>query len=845
MTNSTRLAVNFDHIHLGHRWPATRGVPLPEGELRDVESAWVENPEGVPVPAQFRVLSRWPDGSIKWVLTDFTVAASTEVKVEYAFCYSEEAPATTVPAAAVEIEERDEEIIVCTGTLRFAVSRKRFSLFERAELGRLNADGKFIISREVNAAGAGGEAWVRICESFMDGEGGRRLYGMGGNCLASLVEGDYSVEVEEAGPLRVVIKCSGAFEADIPAHHYSGYRPFRFVLRVYAYAGERYVRVLHTIVVACNPRETEVEEIGVRVPISLESGSVRVSTATMQGALEKGETLYLAQHGFGQFTLQRESEAGQRTIARGERTEGWMTVDDGEIGFGVGLRHMPEEYPKALRGHANGIDLYLWKDADGGRLGFNRYAEEVSWGDGEGVYADGTGTAKTSEFFLCFFDASDADDAPDRLRGLLSPPHVALGPSWTAHCRVTGGFAAFNDRRFPESERMMSGFLDWMERHIRMGGWYGFLDWGDVRVAWDAEVDAWRFHGRWGWCNSEWDPRHAVWIQYLRTGEERYFRLAEAMTRHSVDVDTCHYHPFRPYMVGGCFRHSIDHFGDEPCASHTFVDNWVDYYYATGDLRTRDVLEEAGAFFLRYRWTEEGDHSLSLRSIANALRGLLYLYEITGETAFRDRAEEVYEVIARGQNEDGSWHKRFQVSTADRLPNQVPYGMATEGTTLAVEMGTAPPFTDEEFYKLRGEAAERIRDLPMAEQKGYQTHYLMIGLELLHRITGREDVSRVYLRAVNWFCGHPKAPASDTAQGQRYGGIICRHLAYAFHLTGERKYLEIGQAVLRSLIEDQDWSDDSKRRGAVELSTMSVSLLFFGVPYLLGMLEKAGMGENP
>ena len=52
----------------------------------------------------------------------------------------------------------------------------------------------------------------------------------------------------------------------------------------------------------------------------------------------------------------------------------------------------------------------------------------------------------------------------------------------------------------------------------------------------------------------------------------------------------------------------------------------------------------------------------------------------------------VYTVIARGQNEDGSWHKRFQVSTPDRLPNQGPYGMATEGTTLAVEMGTALTF---------------------------------------------------------------------------------------------------------------------------------------------------------
>ena len=55
------------------------------------------------------------------------------------------------------------------------------------------------------------------------------------------------------------------------------------------------------------------------------------------------------------------------------------------------------------------------------------------------------------------------------------------------------------------------------------------------------------------------------------------------------------------------------------------------------------------------------------------LRGLLYLYEITGESRFKDRAEVVYTVIARAQNEDGSWHKRFQVLDA---------GQAAEPGTL-------------------------------------------------------------------------------------------------------------------------------------------------------------------
>ena len=848
--HSVTLNVNEEAGIGRQNWPVTRGVPLPKGELHDLDLAWVASPDGQTIPAQFRTLSRWPDGSAKWVLTDFSADVPAGGGSIYTFCYGQK-PAVIASKATIEIEEDDTRITICTGPLRFVVNRQRFSLVESAQLGHTHTDGVFVSDHEIITADteqSAGDAWVRISESFRDPEGKRYVYGLGGNCLASLAEDGYTVEVEEAGSLRAVIKCSGAFEADIPMHHYQGYRPFQFVTRIYAYAGQTHLRVLHTVVVACNPRETGVEEIGVRVPIGLTTPTRfrAASVRPTEGALAPDESILLAQRLDNHFRLEHQSGGQQQTVAEGERTEGWLTIEDEQMGLGVGLRYMPEEYPKALRteGTGKGIDVFLWKDPDGASLNLRRYAEEVAWDEGEGVYSDGTGTAKTSEFFVCFYNAAERATIPDRLRGLLSPPHVAVEPDWAARCEAIGGFAPFNPEQHPESERMMTGFLDWMARNIRLCHWYGFFDWGDVLVSWEYAKNDWRFYGRWGWCNSEWDPRHGVWIQYMRTGKADYFQLGEAMTRHSVDVDTCHFHPLRPYMVGGCFRHSVDHFGDEPCASHTFVDNWVDYYYLTGDLRTYEVLQEAGEFFLRYRWTEDATYSFSLRSIANALRGLLYLYELTGDTKFQARAEEVYAVIARGQNKDGSWHKRFQVSTPDLLPNRAPYGMATEGTTLAVEMGAALPFTDEEHQKLRSGSGPLIRVLPFEEQKGYQTHYLMIGLELLHRITSRADVAEVYCRAVDWFCGYPGPLNAEAALQQHYGGIICRHLGYAYHLTGNRQYLEIGRTVLQQLIADQDWGDDPKRHGAVSLSPMNISLLFFGVPYFLEKLQEAGMPER-
>ena len=815
------------------KYPLTRGVPLPQGTR--LEALSLRDAQGREVPLQLRVLGRWPDDSAKWVLLDFQADVEAGQEAVYTL-QSTKGPNAAARGRGVEIAEREDRFEVCTGPLRFGVGKKAFALFDGVELGQR------VAAVEVIPRG-GGDAWAKISESEFAGGTQRRIFGMGGRCLASAGAEEYAVEIEEAGPLRAVICCRGAYESIAPMHHYAGYRPLRFATRIYAYAGKAQVRVVHTVVATCNPRETEVEELGLRVPLSPAGrGTWRVGAGRVLTGPWVPERYALLSQRLDNHFCWEEYEGVERTVlAEGERAAGWICAENDRGGVGVALRYMAEEYPKALGVGPQGVDIFFWRDPAGRRLSFKRYAEEVAWHEGEGVYADGTGTAKSSEFFVDFFRAGAA--SPDRLQGLLHPPQVSVAPDWVVRTGAVGGLAT--GAEFPRSDRMLTGFVAWLARHIERYRWKGFFDWGDVMATWEERAGGWRFKGRWGWCNSEWDPRHAVWLQYLRTGEGHYYALGEAMTRHSLDVDTCHYHPFRPYMVGGSFRHSMDHFGDEPCASHTFIDNWVDYYYLSGDERAREVLREAGEFFLRYRWSEDPRYSFSLRSIGNALRGLLYLYELTGQARFMRRAEAVYDAVARGQNRDGSWHKRFQVATADKLPDQGPYGMATEGTTLAVEMGAAAPFSDEEYRALGGSFSSLKRVLPYEEQKGYQTHYLLVGLERLHRMTERTDVAEVFVRAVDWFCGGPDVFNAEAACAQSYHGVLCGSLAYAWRLTGKRGYLTVGRAVLADLIAQQDWSDRPDYRGAVAMHPTALSLVFFGVPPLLGALAEADLEEIP
>ena len=169
MTNKVRLSVSEtkgispDRSGCKHRQnvPITQGVPLPKGALHNLDSVWVEDSDGHPVSAQFRTLGQWDDESLKWVLTDFSAEVLADRRADYAFCYGPK-PASIPLDEAIQIDESDDRITVCTGPLRFVVNRRQFSLIESAELGTVDAEGEFLQECEVVSEDvtSGGEAWV-------------------------------------------------------------------------------------------------------------------------------------------------------------------------------------------------------------------------------------------------------------------------------------------------------------------------------------------------------------------------------------------------------------------------------------------------------------------------------------------------------------------------------------------------------------------------------------------------------------------------------------------------------------------------------------------------------------
>ncbi|MHC4714291.1 MAG: RIFT barrel domain-containing protein [Planctomycetota bacterium] len=84
------------------RAPVSAGVPFGKGALRDATALSLAAADGKAAPLQAQCLSKWPDGSVRWVLLDFAVDVPAGGQAQYGLGVSGENP---LPANPVEVSE--------------------------------------------------------------------------------------------------------------------------------------------------------------------------------------------------------------------------------------------------------------------------------------------------------------------------------------------------------------------------------------------------------------------------------------------------------------------------------------------------------------------------------------------------------------------------------------------------------------------------------------------------------------------------------------------------------------------------------------------------------------------
>jgi hypothetical protein len=174
-----------------------------------------------------------------------------------------------------------------------------------------------------------------------------------------------------------------------------------------------------------------------------------------------------------------------------------------------------------------------------------------------------------------------------------TPPVLIATPEYMSTCAVFGGLWAPVDRT-TASKRQVEDKLDWFfDYYVKQQDqrrWYGYWNYGDVMHSYDADRHEWKYDvGGFAWDNSELSTDLWLWLYFLRTGRADVFRFAEAMTRHTGEVDVHHVGKFAP--LGS--RHNVLHWGCS--AKQLRISNAANrryYYYLTADERVGDLMRE-------------------------------------------------------------------------------------------------------------------------------------------------------------------------------------------------------------------------------------------------------------
>ena len=322
------------------------------------------------------------------------------------------------------------------------------------------------------------------------------------------------------------------------------------------------------------------------------------------------------------FTVKKRTKSGHSWVAipGGSKAGGLVYLGSASRGgLGVGLRNFWERYPTSLdvRNAATDtgeITLWLYSPSaepmdlrpyhDG--LGQDTYTQQldalqITYEDWEAELGSPYGIARTNEIFIFGFDQTPEPQDVDRLtEHTRNPPVLITTPEYWYQTSVFGQYwsplkhdssstSATNSHT--ETKKNLAFLFEFYKGQISQRRWYGFWDHGDVMHTYDEDRHTWRYDiGGFAWDNSELSPDLWLWLYFLCTGREDVFRLAEALTKHTGEVDVYHLGQFK----GLGTRHGVQHWGDscKQARVSNAIYRRIYYFLSGGDERVGELLEE-------------------------------------------------------------------------------------------------------------------------------------------------------------------------------------------------------------------------------------------------------------
>jgi hypothetical protein len=556
------------------------GVPLPRGAWRDGSEVVLVDGEQR-VPAQIRVLGRWPDDSARWILADWQAplgaGESRRARLEIG------APATARSPAQLHVAAKQERVQVDTGARRFVVPRSGPDL-----LAVLGADG----------------AVVAALRGFAAFEGGRFA-----------TQGERKVDVMESGPWRVRVGIDGT------------YGTLHLRLRIDFFAGQGAVRILHTIENHDARPYLGLEELGL-LATSPGRAAKRFAFSTVGGspvdvAVRDGRA-DVVQIDADTLRVGGESRTG--------RADGWFRAGNDERQTAVVARFFWQEYPQGVG--VDGDELVYRLRADDGRplpLGSGAAKTHELWLLLDGSPEEARALAARRSPPLAWIDPVYVRDT-GALRNAVAP-----GPATESFlARLAEAAAAYEIAQgleeWDDSRRVTCSAG---EAH-RQRGAYGMLNWGD----WNFRGYRDNIKGCDAWGNLEYDTTQVLGLGWVATGNPQLHETMTAAARHFADVDTIHFHAQRRNWVGMNHPKNPLHFTFELGGvdlGHTWNEGLFTYGFLTGDDRVLATARGIADYLVQRRTAGVGFRG-NPRQWGWPQVALVAAWENTGDERYREAA---------------------------------------------------------------------------------------------------------------------------------------------------------------------------------------------------------------
>ncbi|HID08324.1 MAG TPA: hypothetical protein EYP10_14380, partial [Armatimonadetes bacterium] len=174
-------------------WWVTAGIPLPDGLLPSEDRCALFNSQGDAIPAQFRALSYWRSGCVKWLLCDFLANTQPNTDTHYALLCNVNAPKVQT---SLTVHEANDVVIIRTGRLVCMLSKSRFAPFAHIGIDR-NSDGKLDGDERITMGS--------------EHDGAFFITDADGNVYSTAHAKPDEIVIEESGPVRATVCIRGAF----------------------------------------------------------------------------------------------------------------------------------------------------------------------------------------------------------------------------------------------------------------------------------------------------------------------------------------------------------------------------------------------------------------------------------------------------------------------------------------------------------------------------------------------------------------------------------------------------------------------------------------------------------